>query len=363
MSQRARVLVVDDDDDVRRLSKLRLREHYEVLEADSGPAALEAIATQQVDLVLMDVMMPGMTGLETCRRIKAQPRDTFLPVVLLTALDDQDSRNRGLDAGADDYLSKPIDAVELQLRVRHLLDLRAKDQLIHQQVGELERLAGLRDELVSLMVHDLRNPLVGVLGALQLIQQTTSLDEADARLVELGLMSTERVMELTGDLLRMRMLEDGALALQREAVPLDELARLAVSTLAPEAERAKVAISVRAEGEVKLAVDRKLVQRAVENLLSNAVAHTRGSIDITVTARDHGAVMEIADRGAGVPDALKPGLFQKYGSVEMMKHKARRGHGLGLYLVALVAKAHGGSVEVRDREGGGAVFRLELKGP
>jgi signal transduction histidine kinase len=357
--RRARVLVVDDDDDIRRLSKIRLERHYEVLEADTGPAALQLVALQPIDLVLLDVMMPGMNGVDVCRQIKAEPRDALLPVVLVSALDDQVSRNRGLEAGADDYLSKPIDAVEMMLRVRHLLALREKDRLIRRQMHELEQLSRLRDELVSLIVHDLRNPMVGVRGSLQLIQEL-DLREEDKRLVELGLDSTARVMELTEDLLRMRMLEDGGLPLQREALVLSEVVAAAVRIAASEAERAKVAIEIAAPADLTVSADRKLLQRALENLLINAVSHTRGSIDVRVSVEGPRARIDIADRGPGVPAALKAGMFEKYGSVEMRRANARRGHGLGLYLVGLVAKAHGGVVEVVDREGGGAVFRFSL---
>ena len=136
MEPKARILVVDDEAMNRRLLQ-RLLAAYEVVEADSGPAALEVLRTVPCDLVLLDVTMQGQDGFETCRLIKAQPRDLFLPVLLLTGHVEEENRNRGLDAGADDFLSKPVDRRLLLLRVRSFLRLREQESIIRAQAHEL----------------------------------------------------------------------------------------------------------------------------------------------------------------------------------------------------------------------------------
>lgn len=356
------MLVVDDDDDVRKISVARLRATYRVAEASTGREAIDEVAKGDIDLLLLDVMMPGMSGIEACRQIKAATAGTFLPVLLLTALDDQANRNEGLQAGADDYVTKPIDHVELKLRVEHLLRLRAQEQVIRRQVAELERLAALRDDLTSLVVHDLRNPLVGVNGALELMKLSPSLTRDDRDMVELAMSSAARIKDLTEDLLRVRMLEDEGLKPATEPVQLATLAASALSAVTAAAHHAKVKIAISGAAR-EVAVDRKLMLRVLENLLVNAIRHTRESIDVILSERPEHVVVDIADRGAGVPDALKPQLFQKYGAVQARAEGGKRsGHGIGLYLVDLVTRAHKGSIEVLDREGGGAVFRVVLPG-
>jgi len=118
MDGRACVLIVDDEERNRTLIRVTLRDHYRTLEAEHGTAALELLQRELVDLVLLDVMMPGMTGFEVCKRVKVMHRDSFLPVLLITALSDQEQKNLGLQAGADDFLAKPVDRRELLLRVR-----------------------------------------------------------------------------------------------------------------------------------------------------------------------------------------------------------------------------------------------------
>src|SRR5689334_6035064 len=127
-----------------------LGNRHRIVEAASGPEALRVVAGGGVDLVLLDVMMPGMTGYEVCEKIKQGAGEPFLPVLLVTALSEQEQKNLGLQAGADDFLTKPVDRRELLLRVRALLRLRSQDALIRVQLKQLADLQSTKDEMVSL---------------------------------------------------------------------------------------------------------------------------------------------------------------------------------------------------------------------
>src|SRR3989454_4693399 len=178
---RPRVLIVDDDPLNRSLLRRVLGTTYAVMEADSGPRALALVASDDPDVVLLDVMMPGMSGYEVCRRIKARPDEPLLPVILLTALDGQDDRNEGLAAGADDFLSKPFDRRELLLRTRAFVHLRRNELLVRDQIRQLAELQALKDDLVSLMVHDMRNPLTGLLATLAMLAEELPEDPVQAQ--------------------------------------------------------------------------------------------------------------------------------------------------------------------------------------
>src|SRR6266478_4178732 len=147
MSLGASILIVDDEDHNRALLKAILGGQHKILEAPDGPSALRLLAEEPVDLVLLDVMMPGMTGYDVCRKLKETPSEPFLPVLLITALSDQEQKNMGLQAGADDFLAKPVDRRELLLRVRSFLKLRAQDALIREQLKKLTQLQVARDEM------------------------------------------------------------------------------------------------------------------------------------------------------------------------------------------------------------------------
>lgn len=351
------LLVVDDDDDNRRLLRLRLGRTSNVLEAENGVAALSTLERERVDLVLLDVMMPGLSGLDVCRRVKAVG-GPFLPVVLLSALTDAHDRNAGLAAGADAYLTKPIDSVELSLCVQRLLDQRALDLLLRRKIREVEQMTQLKDDLVELLVHDLRNPLASMLASLEMVRRSEAAPEADRELAELAWVAGSRMKSVLEELLAVTQLERGELTPSMAPLELNEVAAAAVSTLSAAARASRVPVTFEPFERTEVMGDRAMVLRAMENLLANALRHTKSMVRVSVTRTATDAVVAIADDGPGVPDALKEGLFEKYGGLELNARNLRRGFGLGLYVVRLVTQAHGGRAEVDDREGGGAVFRL-----
>ena len=355
------ILVVDDEARNRSLLRAYLSSIYTVLEAETGRAALELLEREHCDLVLLDVMMPEQDGFETCRLMKAMPREAFMPVILVTALGEQDDRNTGLEAGADDFLSKPLDRRELLLRVRSFLRLRDQEQLIRDQVQELRRLQSLKDDLVSLLVHDLRNPLAGLISSIELASDTPA-SKVQAEDLARALKGANGLREVLDETLQVRLLEENAIVARRVRVDLGQLVNAAVATLESTARRRRVQITCAFEGDAAAAVDDKLLRRSIENLLSNALKYTPAGTDVGVVVRNHlGWIeIEVGDRGTGVPDDLKRTMFEKFGSLEAQRGAARRGIGLGLYLVKLVAGAHGGDVSIHDRPGGGALFRLRL---
>lgn len=359
------VLLVDDDARNRALVRGFLRDRYEILEAETMGAGLRFIDSGPIDLVLLDVMMPGEhNGYEGCRLIKnrAQARDEYIPVILVTALGEQEDRNRGLEAGADDFLTKPINPRELKLRVRTFLQLRRQERLLHEKIGELKTADGLKDDLVSLLVHDLRNPLGGLTSMLDFMSAAVS-DENQRANLELAVAAGDDLREILEDMLHVRQSEAGALDLTRELVDTDLVLADAIASISGTARAREVRIA-RLAGKSHHCVqaDKKLVKRAMENLLSNAVKYSPPGAEVSasVTDVDGGIEIIVSDRGCGVPEAFKSELFKKFGSVEAARGNVRRGFGLGLHMVNLVATAHGGRALVRDREGGGTVFGIFL---
>ncbi|MFL5307085.1 MAG: response regulator [Polyangia bacterium] len=359
----ASVLVVDDEPANLALLRAYLDSQYRVEEANNGPDALEILKTHPIDLVLLDVMMPDMNGMDVCRIVKGAATDAaYLPVVLLTALDAQEDRNRGLEAGADDFLTKPVDRHELLLRAQSLIRLRRQDELIRTQLRELRLVDALKDDLVALMVHDIRNPLSGVVGFLDLVQSDAGHVDFrdDARMAfEAG----QRLKEILDDILHVRMLESNAVQLHWEPLDAETLVKDAVASIWGAARARQVGISQMVDASaLHLTADRKFLRRAIENLLANALKYSpRGEV-VQASVRGIGDEIEIevADRGQGVPEHLRDRLFQKFESVESLQGQSRRGVGLGLYLVRLVAQAHGGRALVKGRQGGGASFTMVL---
>lgn len=360
-SRQITVLVVDDDAVNRQLARSILENLYQVLEAPDGPSALALLAVESVDLVLLDVMMPRMHGFDVCRVIKGRSSEPYLPVILLTALHDQSDRTAGLEAGADEFLTKPFDRRELRLRVATFIRLRAQDQQIRAQVEHLQHLDQVKDDLVSLLIHDVRNPLA---AAMAVVESADSGDnvQLSADLATLGRLH-ERIRRMLDDVLTVRSLEEGKIDAPFLRLSLNEPVRLAVQTCAPLAMDRGVTLCAYEDPTLPpVNGNLDLLRRAIENLLSNAIKYApRGSvIELSQSALGRFARLTVADRGEGISANVRDVLFEKFGTSGQRCPDAPRGFGWGLYLVRLVASAHGGAVGAAPRAGGGTIVSLTL---
>ncbi|MES2640764.1 MAG: hybrid sensor histidine kinase/response regulator [Myxococcota bacterium] len=362
-NRRPTVLVIEDDPGNRLLLSAWLERGYDVVLAEDGFQGLDALAAHNPDIVILDVMMPGLDGIEVCRRIKARPDAGYLPVILLTALGEQESRNAGLEAGADDFLTKPVDQRELLLRLRSFTLIRQQDRLIREQLAELKRLDQLKEDLVALVTHDLLNALSGILVMMEGIQYKGA-TPTERELTTL-LAATGRMHETLQDMLRIKQLEDGALVLHVVTVPLTDIFEGALALVEPAARAKGVTIRPKVEPRAKVTGDAVLLRRCLFNLIQNAVKYSRRDDEVEVTGRATtlGVEFEVHDRGPGVSDDIKEHLFEKWAGLGPRRERGPSGHGLGLFLVQLAANAHGGEVSVGAREGGGTTFRLLIPAP
>jgi signal transduction histidine kinase len=354
-------LVVDDEPVNRQLVRRFIGDRFRLVEAADGDAAMAALKEHAVDLVLLDVMLPGESGFDVCKRIKQLAREDFLPVVMLTALAEQDDRNAGLSAGADDFLTKPVNRVELMLRIDRFLELRQQRRIIAQQFATLRELDALKDDLVTLLVHDLRNPLSGVIGFLHIFEHELKATPlaADA---SLACKAAEQVKETLDDLLQVQLLEEGRLQPRPQPHAIDELVRDACTSVAGAAALRGVRLEPEAAPGLLWSLDRTLVRRALENLLQNAIRFAPPGSTVQVAARVQRGGLELAvhDRGAGLQQPARADLFLKFGGLHAKRSSDRRGFGLGLYFVRLVAEAHGGGVDATSSPEAGTVMAMRL---
>ncbi|HEX7024928.1 MAG TPA: response regulator, partial [Gemmatimonadales bacterium] len=270
-----RILIVDDHEANRVLLREILElDGHRVLVATSGADALREAAAAAPDLLLLDVNMPGIDGLEVCRRLRADSVTTSLPIILVTALTDRSHRLDGIAAGANDYLTKPIDRADLLLRVRNALRLRKLHDELAQQYRRLQELEQMRDTLVHMLVHDLRTPLTGISVYLQMSQERAG-ELADARLIaDLDDMrrAVTQLTDMVSDVLDVSRLESEAMPLRRAAIDLRQTAAEAISSLGTSRNKT---VEFRPPGEPVVALaDPDVIRRVIANLVGNAVKFT-----------------------------------------------------------------------------------------
>lgn len=360
---RGKVLVVDDAEANRFLLREILEmDGHAVLEAADGAEALRAVATECPDLVLLDVNMPGIDGLEVCRRLRADPATVSLPIILVTALADRDHRLNGIAAGANDYLTKPLDRPDLALRVGNALRLRRLHTEIAGQYQRLLELEQMRDGLVHMLVHDLRSPLTGISLYLEVTRDRIA-ELADVQLTEdvdeIG-RCVAQLTDMVSDVLDVNRFEADAMPLNLARVDLHGVVRDAVAVLGRGA-HASVVLDF-PPAPVPAMVDEALLRRVVANLVGNALKFTPQGVPVRVQAFHcgTGAEIRVIDNGPGIPREHHERIFEKFGQVNGTGAGMVRSSGLGLAFCRLAVESHGGRIGVASEEGRGSTFWIAL---
>ena len=203
-----RILFVEDDLDIQAIARLALEAvgGFTVNICSNGIEALESVVAFAPDLILLDVMMPGMDGFEMCRQLRASESTAHTPIVMVTALHETADRVQAIDAGADDFLTKPVDAVEVVARVKSLVRAKRDRYALVTTLAELRRVESLRDLLTQMVVHDLRTPLTSMLASTEMLRTYygDSLSEIQTELVDMNASGCARLLELINDLLDVR---------------------------------------------------------------------------------------------------------------------------------------------------------------
>ncbi len=347
----SQLLIVDDEPrNLELIAAIVSTLDVAVTLAESGHRAIDAFARTRFDLVLLDVMMPGLDGLATLKELRARtPHGEHIPIVLVTALDSRADRLRGLDAGADDFLTKPVDAHEVRCRVRTFLALRSTQLALRERAEELERVQRAKAELAAMIVHDLKNPLAAISGNVRWIANRWDDRNSDAEVFEAMKdvsSSTQRLLGLVGTLIDVEKAESGSLVLEPRRINVAALLHSVVHEHRKEAGARAIALEVSAPESLAAVVDALLVTRVIENLLLNALRYAGTGGRIALDARAFGEVVElsIANTGRPIPEELRASLFEKYATTE---RRARGDNlGLGLYFSRLVAERHGGTIAV-----------------
>jgi len=360
----ARMLVVDDDSRSRKLLEGYLRsEDYTVDTAPDGPTALELVKRRVPDVVLLDVMMPVMTGYEVCQALKGSPRTRLCQVMLVTALDSTPDRVAGLDTGADDYVSKPVRREEFLaktralLRVRRLLvELEDAREALSLRNEELQ----LKKTLAQTLVHDLKNPLSAILGNLDLLEMRSSTELS--YMVRRSKEGARRMLKMILNLLDVDGLEEGRMQPSLDRVDASSIVAKAVEEVELAAAQRKVELVVEAKQSWWVQADAVLLRRVIDNLLSNAIAHSPvgGTVAVAVHGREEGIELSVSDQGPGIPEEFRERVFEKYRQLDVRRSGVTANRGLGLTFCRLAVEAHGGTIWIESSPAGGTVFRTLL---
>jgi len=373
----ARILIVDDIADNREVLARRFeRRGYEIVEADGGVRALELIAEGGIDIVLLDVVMPDLNGLEVLRRTRETQSAIELPIILVTAQAESRDIVQGLELGANDYITKPVDfAVALARVGAQVGRRRAELALVEANATLEEKVMQLRDAVLSAeaanrakseflanMSHEIRTPLNGVLGLTQALAYT-QLDERQRQLVQVISSSGALLERLLSDMLDVARIEAGQVEIRPQPTRLEELVQAVAALAEPQAREKgldfRVDVAPAACGVVE--VDPARLSQVLMNLLSNAVKFTQtGCVSLEVDAVGGRRRFVVRDTGIGFDADVKARLFRRFEQGDPSVTRRFGGSGLGLSISRDLAEMMSGVLEGEAAPGRGAVFTLLL---
>ncbi len=360
------VLVVDDDRLNRRiLAAILCPEGCKVIEAETGEKGLELYALAPPDLVLLDVMLPGMNGFDVCREVGRRYGENAAPVIFITAKSDSDDVVEGLAAGGIDYLPKPIRPKEAVARIRTHLQIRgllAEQRLL---VDQLSKANTAKNRFLGMAAHDLRNPLASIRGLAEFLRDGVvgRLTPGQLDLVETIHTASKEMLVLVNELLDLSTIEAGELKIFRETADFAKIVDKAVylENIEASAKRTIIEIVPR-DRPPSISLDPNKIRQVVDNLLSNAVKFSPpGSrIAVELDAVPGAIVFAVRDQGPGIPEAERGRLFKDFGRTSVRPTGGEKSTGLGLAICRKIVEAHNGTITAENLPGGGCVFRVSI---
>jgi len=330
---------------------------YEPVSVPDGLAAWHILQADDAPrLILLDWMMPNMDGLELCKKVKQEQSHTSTYIILLTSKNSKEDIVTGLDAGADDFISKPVQPEELRSR----LNVGSRILGYQQRLLELDE---QKNKFLGMAAHDLRNPLSSILGFSQLLLNTAMDEEGRKEFLTIINQVSEEMLVTLNDLLDISVIESGKFDLNKQANNFSDLVHYRVRLNSMRAQQKQIHIDTYVPNELNLNYDQERIGQVLDNLLSNAIKYSppQTSIQVFAEVRDDGYLfLSVKDQGPGIPAAKKDRLFGTFEKLGVKPTGGEKSTGLGLAIVKKIILAHDGEVGVETEEGKGSCFFFSL---
>lgn len=360
-----KILIVDDVvSNVLLLKILLTNEKFQVCTANNGNVCIEQAKKEHPDLILLDVMMPDISGFDTAVILKKDPETRDIPIIFLTALNNPSDLVHGFQVGANDFLTKPFNKEELVMRVMHQIQLVAAKRIIVQQNEELRRTISNRDKMYSVIAHDLRSPMASIRMVLNLAVNVVSADTVGEEiygLLDKANRESEETHDLLDNLLKWTKSQTGRLNVVYQDVELDDIIPGVVDIFVMIAEMKKIKLQyIPAEEKLMVRADSDMIKTIIRNFISNAVKFTPEGKSIEVYYKREGDFARICvqDHGVGIEPDRIDSIFHKgettYGT------GGEEGSGLGLQLCQDFARKNGGDAQVDSVLGEGSCFSFTI---
>ena len=360
-----KILIVDDVvSNVLLLKILLTNEKFQVITANNGTTCIEQARKEHPDLILLDVMMPDISGFDAAVVLKKEEDTKDIPIIFLTALNTPQDLVHGFQVGASDFLTKPFNKEELVMRVMQQISLVAAKRIIEKQNAELRATLSNRDKMYSVIAHDLRSPMASIRMVLNLVVASATPDSVGAELYELldkANRESEEVHDLLDNLLKWTKSQTGRLTVVVQDLDLNDIIPGVVDIFEMIAQTKRIKLDLQpASGSLVVKADNDMLKTVMRNFLSNAIKFSPedSSIEIKMVAEGDFAKISVTDHGVGIASDRIGSIFKKgdttYGT------GGEEGSGLGLQLCQDFARKNGGDCYVESVEGQGSTFSFTV---
>ena len=335
-----------------------------VLVAQDGASAFRLIKEDKPDLILLDVMMPGMNGFEVCKQLKEAEGTKDIPIIFMTALSDTANKIKGFELGGVDYITKPVQYGEVLARVRTHITIQNLQQHILEQNEQLRELNASKDTFFSIIAHDLKNPFTALLGMTEVLAE--NLDGWDKNKIRDFIDRLHNVSKnlygLLENLLAWSRLQRGRMDCVKEPINIEDLITHNLILFCQNAKQKHIILEKSIEGQVFAYADLRMIDTAMRNLLSNAIKFTADSGIVSVSAREKDTVIEVSvsDTGTGIREEHFSDLFRIDKRFTMRGTADESGSGLGLILCKELIEKNGGEIGVESELGKGTTITFTL---
>jgi signal transduction histidine kinase len=349
MSNRKKILITDDNGLNIQILEEILADGYQVTTACSGEETLAVLEKYQPDLILIDVIMRGIDGYETCRRIRVNPALKKTKIIMISAKALLSERLKAYDAGADDYIVKPFESEELLAKVR-----------VHLRLKTVEEIDHLKTDLLTLLNHEMRTPLNGITGVVELLlSDPEGNTEERKELLELAIQSAAKLQQLFENVTRLSAMKANKWAFKFALTDIADVLTKATAEVTALASHHQVFIDQELE-EIVAVVDPMEIQFVARALLNNAIRFSPagGRVALALSTTPDYLILKVSDQGAGIEQTLIDHVFDEFNHSDVAHHT--EGQRLSLAIAQQVAIAHQGTINVVSQKGSGTSFSLQL---
>ncbi len=358
MTQLHKILIVDDmPTNIQLAGNILRKQNYDISFAESGASALKLVTKHDYDLILLDIMMPQMSGFDVCRKLKENQSTKDIPVIFLTAKSDNESISEGFRVGGVDYIVKPFNTEELVARVRTHIDLRVKELKLAEAIVA-------KDKFLAIIAHDLKNPFNSMLGFTELLRKHVARYDKEKieKISELLYFAAKNGFTLLENLLQWSRNQNGTIHFNPQNILLNTIIDRNLNLLRSNAEQKQINLLSSCSENISLFADENMLDTVIRNLLTNAIKFTQqnGVVYINVTHKSQFAEIEVIDNGIGISAEDMKKLFRIDENISKPGTGGEKGTGLGLILCKEFVERNKGKISVESAVNQGSTFRFSI---